>query len=146
MRSSSQCATQTLTFPKTEDWHAFAAANGIEQGFYLGSATKPAEQPSTGFVVSLNREVCAVALLFTDTRECGLWVAASRRGHGYGRQALARLLVHNTTQLYGTVSQDNPYVGTMEHLFNAFGFECVGKVLGYKIWQFLPKREQHLAV
>ena len=145
-KPSSPWAIQTLTFPTTDDWHAFAAGNGIDSGFYLSPAAKPVEQPSTAFVLSDNHELCAVALLFTDTRECGLWVAASRRGQGYGRHALASLLAQNTTQLYGTVAQDNPHAGAMEHLFNAFGFQLSGQVIGYRIWKFAPKHQEHLAL
>jgi hypothetical protein len=141
MKTSFQCAIQQLTFPKTNDWHDFAAANGVERGFYAGSGASHVEQPSICFVGSDNGQVCAVAPLFTLSRECGLWVAASRRGQGHGRQAFSSLLAQNTTHLYGTVSQDNPHAGAMEHLLGDFGFQLSVKAVGYRIWRFLPKCE-----
>lgn len=139
MKPNLQWQTQQLSFPKIKDWHGFAAANGIEPDFFLGSGANHVEQPSVCFALSKNNKVCAVAPLFSHSRECGLWVAPSLRRQGYGRQAFSSLLAHNTTHLYGFVSQDNPCAGAMEYLFNAFGFQYGGQVLGHRIWRFLPK-------
>jgi GNAT superfamily N-acetyltransferase len=139
MKPNSQWQIQQLSFRKIEDWHCFAAASGIESSFFLGPDVNQVEQPSTCFVLSENSEIYAVAQLFTSSHECGLWVAASRRGKGYGRQVFAHLLAHSTTHLYAVISQDNAYAAAMEYLLNAFGFQHSGKVLGHGIWKFLPK-------
>ena len=141
MRPNFHLQTQQLSFQKIEDWHGIAATNGVDPNFYLWSAAKRIEQPSIGFVLSENNETCAIALLFTHSRECGLWVAPSRRRQGYGRQAFSRLLAYNTAHLYGTVSRDNPDAAAMECLLNEFGFQNGGKVLGHTIWRFLAKGE-----
>lgn len=141
MKPSFQWQIRQLIFPKTEDWHCFAAANRIEPCFYLGSGAKQLEQPLICFVLSESSEVCAVAPLFTLTRECGLWVAASRRGQGYGRRTFSSLLAQNTTLLYGVVSQKNPHAGAMEHLLNAFEFQYIAEVPEQRIWRYLPKCE-----
>jgi RimJ/RimL family protein N-acetyltransferase len=141
MKPSFQWQIQQLIFPKIEDWHFFAAASGIESGFFLGSDVNQVEQPSICFVMSENSKVCAVAQLFTSSHECGLWVAAPRRGQGYGRRVFSSLLAYNSTHLYGVVAQGNPYSAAMEHLLSEFGFQNSGTVLGHRIWRFLAKCE-----
>jgi RimJ/RimL family protein N-acetyltransferase len=141
MKPSFQWQTQQMSFPRIEDWHCFAAASGIESSFFLGDDVNQVEQPSTCFVLSEKSEIYAVAQLFTDSRECGLWVTPSRRGHGYGRQAFSSLVASNSTHLYGVVSQSNPHSAAMEYLLKEFGFQNSGKVLGHSIWRFLAKCE-----
>jgi GNAT superfamily N-acetyltransferase len=126
------------TFPKTEDWHGFAAACGMEPAFFRGPGEIHLEQPTTCFTLSLNDEVCAVATQFARTCECGLWVAPSRRGQGLGRQVLAHLLSQCETHFYATVLQDNPSAAVMEHLLAAFGFQPVGQTRGHRIWRRPP--------
>jgi RimJ/RimL family protein N-acetyltransferase len=129
-----------LTFPKTEDWHRFAASNAIDRDFYLGPANARGEQPCSCIVLSHNDNTYAVAVLFTHSHECGLWVAPSQRRHGLGRLALSRLLAIHCAPLYATVSQTNPHSGAMQHLLAASGFQRMATVQALTIWYWRPER------
>jgi RimJ/RimL family protein N-acetyltransferase len=128
-----------LTFPKTEDWHRFAATCGMEPAFFCGPTENHREHPTTCFTLSIKNEVCAVAPLFLHSHECGLWVAPSRRQQGFGRLALSHLIARNQTHLYATVAQGNPHAGAMEHLLRSFGFRHSATARRCRIWARSPK-------
>ena len=119
------------------DWHGYATSNGIDESFFRSPAARNFEQPSLCFVLSGKDHLIAAGPLFLQSRECGLWVAASHRGQGYGRQVFAGLIAAHAN-LCATVSNTNPHAKPMAHLLGAFAFQFCGTARGHQIWRLPP--------
>lgn len=114
---------RTQTFPTCEAWHAFAEDAGLCRTFFAPQGQVVPCQSVRACLDRSDEGLRAVAVLFEQSREVGLWVTWDVRRRGVGTSLfLNAVKAQACAPLYAVIAKSNPHGVAMARILIHAGF------------------------